>query len=66
MDILSLLFGKRANAKPEVQNGNTCWFNKECELHRENGPAIEYTDGRKSWYLNNHKTTRQVVEQYRK
>ena len=22
-------------------------------LHREDGPAVEYPDGRKAWYLNN-------------
>ena len=26
------------------------WF-RNGRLHREDGPAIEYTDGRKEWYL---------------
>ena len=27
-------------------------LNKEDQLHREDGPAIVYSDGDKSWYLN--------------
>lgn len=26
--------------------------NKLCQLHKEDGPAIEYTDGHKEWYIN--------------
>ena len=32
--------------------GNKYWYNKEDRYHREDGPAIESTDGSKSWYLN--------------
>ena len=28
----------------------TEWRNEKGELHRENGPAREYSDGRKDWY----------------
>jgi hypothetical protein len=28
------------------------WWYKDDELHREDGPAIEYTNGDKSWYQN--------------
>jgi hypothetical protein len=28
------------------------WKNKDGLLHREDGPAIEYADGTKVWYLN--------------
>ena len=31
--------------------GTKSWF-LNGELHREDGPAIEYADGSKSWYLN--------------
>jgi hypothetical protein len=27
-------------------------YYKNGDLHRENGPAIDYADGSKSWYLN--------------
>lgn len=27
------------------------WF-LNCELHRENGPALEWSEGDKEWYLN--------------
>ena len=32
--------------------GTVRWFNPAGVLHREGGPALEYSDGRKSWYLN--------------
>jgi len=28
------------------------WFNKKGLLHREDGPAVEYIDGGKHWYVN--------------
>lgn len=31
--------------------GTKLWY-LNGELHRENGPAIEYRDGAKQWYLN--------------
>ena len=31
--------------------GNKYWY-LEGELHREDGPAVEYPDGTKEWYLN--------------
>lgn len=36
----------------KVYKNHTEWYNKEGQLHRENGPAREYTNGSKSWYLN--------------
>lgn len=38
----------------EVDNKilSQAWY-KNNKLHRENGPAIEYSDGNKSWYKNN-------------
>lgn len=32
--------------------GTKKWFNSKKELHRLDGPAKEYTDGRKDWYIN--------------
>jgi hypothetical protein len=34
-----------------VENGDTFWYLNN-ELHREDGPAIEYADGTKRWYRN--------------
>jgi hypothetical protein len=31
--------------------GTKCWY-LNGELHREDGPAIEYAGGTKEWYLN--------------
>jgi len=32
--------------------GTTRWYNLEGNLHREDGPAIERSDGHKSWWIN--------------
>jgi hypothetical protein len=33
-------------------NGTKFWCNSKGEYHRENGPAIEWTDGGTCWYIN--------------
>jgi hypothetical protein len=33
-------------------NGDRFWRNQNGHLHREDGPAIEWADGSKFWYLN--------------
>jgi hypothetical protein len=38
--------------KVKVYDSKTIWFNLNNQLHRESGPAIEWSDGSKSWYLN--------------
>ena len=38
--------------KVRVYNHRTEWFNLEDLRHRENGPAIEYADGYKAYYIN--------------
>ena len=32
--------------------GNIRYYNKYHELHREDGPAVEYCNGSKAWYWN--------------
>jgi hypothetical protein len=32
--------------------GNREWRNSEGDLHRADGPAIEYTDGGREWWVN--------------
>jgi len=32
------------------RDGNRLWYNDEGELHRENGPAFEGTNGVKWWF----------------
>jgi len=32
--------------------GNKRWFGKYGFLHRENGPAVEWANGDKKWFLN--------------
>jgi hypothetical protein len=40
----------------ETDAGDKVWFTHD-RIHRIDGPAIEYVDGRKSWYLDNNKLT---------
>ena len=32
--------------------GNICYYNEQGQLYREDGPAVEYANGDKYWYLN--------------
>jgi len=39
-----------------LEDGSKCWY-LHGKLHREDGPAIEWSDGGKEWYLHgNHLT----------
>jgi len=37
-------------------SGNKSWYLKG-KLHREDGPAVEWSDGTKFWYLNGTRMT---------
>ena len=37
-------------------DGHKAWF-LNGELHREDGPAVEYPDGYNNWYLNDKELT---------
>ena len=40
-------------SNPEMDSvGNKRWYNAAGQLHRLDGPAIEYADGDKDWYQN--------------
>ena len=34
------------------KDGTICYYNDKEQLHREDGPAAEYLDGTKYWYIN--------------
>ena len=34
------------------EDGSKIWRNKEGKLHREDGPAVEYTNGRTEYWIN--------------
>ena len=34
------------------ESGDRKWKNKEGRLHRENGPAVEWNNGDKIWFIN--------------
>ncbi len=38
--------------KVKVHSDRTEWYNMEGQLHREDGPAIEYANGDKYYYIN--------------
>lgn len=37
------------------KNGNRRWFNEKGQLHREDGPAVECSDGDKEWWIDGNK-----------
>jgi hypothetical protein len=41
--------------------GTTFWFNSQGQLHRENGPAIEYGDGSVEYWISGKELTQPVV-----
>jgi len=60
---------KKELDKPKCEiaaNGNKFWRNKENHLHREDGPAVEWHDGTKHWYINNklHREDGPAVERF--
>jgi hypothetical protein len=42
------------NRKVVDAEGNTIWYKNDV-YHREDGPAIEYWDGDREWWLNGEK-----------
>lgn len=51
--LTSLTGSKMKTYKVTVDNEKTIkWYNEQGQLHNEHGPACEYADGTKSWYLN--------------
>lgn len=44
------------NTKKFIKNSyGTRWYNEFGELHREDGPAVEWDDGRKEWFQNDER-----------
>ena len=42
--------------RKEIDSSGTIWYYDDLnQLHREDGPAIEYANGTKSWYLNSQR-----------
>ena len=53
----------RIHGPAYISCGNRFWFNRG-QLHREDGPAIEYFDGAKQWYRRGkrHRTDGPAIE----
>jgi hypothetical protein len=47
------------------ERGTIRWYNRKGEFHREDGPAIEYTNGTKYWCQNGifHRENGPAVEE---
>ena len=43
--------------KVRVHPDRTEWYNDQCQRHRLDGPAVEYNNGDKEWYLNDKQYT---------
>jgi hypothetical protein len=45
--------------------GNRYWYNSQGQLHRKDGPACEYSNGTRAWWVNGmlHRTDSPAVEQ---
>jgi len=43
--------------------GGDIWWELNDERHREEGPAVEYQDGKKAWYLEGEKYTEEDWKQ---
>ena len=48
----------------QIENGDKVWCNKQGQYHRTDGPAIEWENGTKIWYVNGkcHRTDGPAVE----
>ena len=46
------------------ENGTRSWF-LNGKLHREDGPAIEYANGDKYWYINGESLTESEFDNHR-
>jgi hypothetical protein len=49
---------------PEIRIDGQYWHDKEGQVHRIDGPAIELLDGSKSWYINGMKIVCENNEQF--
>lgn len=34
------------------ESGNRFWYNEDGDFHREDGPAVERSNGNKEWWIN--------------
>ena len=46
--------------------GNKSWYNENGELHREDGPALEYSNGTKEWWIKGVRLTEEEFQKYQK
>ena len=46
------------------ESDGTKYWHKEGNLHREDGPAIEYADGIKRWFIEGKELTQKEIEDF--
>jgi len=52
-------------SNPKIdKRGTNCYYNEDGEFHRIDGPAIEYADGDKSWYIEGQIYSEEEFNQY--
>ena len=62
---LKLAWEVEEDSTPVTDSGGTTyWYNSAGELHRTDGPAVEYADGSKAWYVDGkrHRTDGPAIE----
>ena len=52
LDVISWDIVPTYHHKETDPSGNTYYYNEQNELHREDGPAMEWANGTKQWYVN--------------
>jgi len=50
--LVKIIEGKYARQYCPYSQGDRFWYNKKGQLHRLDGPSIEYNDRTKKWYKN--------------
>ena len=58
-------FYKMQTYKVTVDEDKTIhWYNDKGQLHRLDGPAVEYADGFKEWYVEGRRMTEEEFNEY--
>jgi hypothetical protein len=50
--------------KVEYENGDKVYYSPGGKLHREDGPALDYANGYKAWFLNGEELPCETQEKF--
>jgi hypothetical protein len=48
----------------KMENGNKVWRNEVGQLHREDGPAVEYANGTKEWWMYGIEQVKKIIPMF--